>query len=349
MRFGHRVLIGAAFATVAALTLSPQLVAQQAKEAASQPAARKAAPAPAKTPWGDPDLQGIWTSFTKTPFQRPRPGEKPPEDEESGPPLGAEGNSPVLKDTLGKDTYQRATGNGPEHWYEYSRSIPTGRDSLVIDPPDGRIPPMTPEAEKKRRAYDEAMAGVPKDEPRAGGWLEDADPWLRCISRGVPGMWTPTAYNMNFLITQGPGWVAILSEMIHETRIIPLDGRSALPSNVPLWLGDSRGRWEGNTLVVETTNFSPKMHGLWQERDWFSTPNSRLVERFTRVDADTVDFQYTLTDPTKYTKPFTVSIPMRTQNAPDRILEYACHEGNYGLRNILAGARARDKAAAEKK
>jgi hypothetical protein len=347
MRFGHRGLVGAAFLIVAALTLSSQLVAQQAKEAASQPAKSKAAPA--KTPWGDPDLQGIWTSFTKTPFQKPLPGEKPPVDEESGPPLGADGNSPVLKDTLGKDTYQRATGNGPEHWYEYGRSKPTGQASLVVDPPDGRIPALTPEAQKKRRAYDEAMAGVPKDEPRAGGWLEDADPWLRCITRGVPGMWTPTAYNMNFLITQGPGWVAILSEMIHETRIIPLDGRAALPSNVSAWLGDSRGRWEGNTLVVETTNFSPKMHGLWQERDWFSTPSTKVTERFTRVDADSIDFRYTIEDAKQYTRPWTVSIPMRTQDAPDRILEYACHEGNYGLRNILAGARAREKAAAEVK
>jgi hypothetical protein len=345
MCVGYRGSIGAAFVILAVLTLSPRLVAQRAKEAASQPTSRETA----RTPWGDPDLQGIWTNHTKTPFQRPRPGEKPEADEESGPPLGAPGNSPVLKDTLGQPTYQRQTGNGPEHWYEYERSIPTGQSSLVIDPEDGRIPPMTPDAQKRRRAFDESMAGVPKDEPRPGGWLETADPWMRCITRGLPGMFKPTAYNMNFLITQGPGWVAILSEMIHETRIIPLDGRPVLPSNVRQWLGDSRGHWEGDTLVVETTGFDSRMHGLWQERDWYGTPNTRLVERYRRVDADTIDFRYTIDDPTQYTRPWTVAIPFRTNNAPDRILEYACHEGNNSLTNILSGARARDKAAAAEK
>jgi hypothetical protein len=343
MRLGHRETIGAAVAILAVLTLSPRIVAQQAKDSASQPGSRETV----RTPWGDPDLQGIWTNQTKTPFQRPRPGEKPPANEEDGPELGAAGNTPVVKDTLGKPTYQLQTGNGPEHWYEYSLAKDTGQSSLVIDPPDGRVPPLTPDAEKKRRAYDESMAGVPKDEPRPGGWLEDADPWLRCVTRGLPGMWSPTAYNMNFLITQGPGWVAILSEMIHETRIIPLDGRPGLPSTIPQYLGDSRGRWEGNTLVVETTNFSPRIHTLWQERDWYSTPNTKLTERYTRVDKDTIDFRYTIEDPTQYTRPWTVAIPFRTQGAPDRIFEYACHEGNYGLRNILAGARAREKAEAE--
>jgi hypothetical protein len=344
MRFGYRGSIGAALVILAVLTLSPRLVAQQAKEAASQPRSPKTA----RTPWGDPDLQGIWNTQTKTPFQRLRPGEKPPANEEDGPPVGAPGNTPVLKDLLGNPTYQRATGNGPEHWYEYGQAIPTGQASLVIDPEDGRIPPMTPEAQKKRREFDESMAGVPKDEPRPGGWLETADPWLRCITRGVPGMFHPTGYNLNFLITQGPGWVAILSEMIHETRIIPLDGRPALPSNVRQWLGDSRGHWEGDTLVVETTNIDPRMHGLWQERDWYGTPNARIVERYRRVDANTIDFRYTIDDPTQYTRPWTVAIPWRTNNAPDRILEYACHEGNLALGHILSGARARDKETAEK-
>jgi hypothetical protein len=344
MRFWHRGLIGAAFIIVAGLTLSPILIAQQAKEGAAQSGSRKVF----RTPWGDPDIEGIWTSQTRTPFQKPRPGEKPPANEEEGPALGAPGNTPDLKDTLGNSTGQKQTGNGPEHWYEYGSANSTGQASLVIDPPDGRVPPMTPEAQKKREAFDKSMAGVAKDEPRPGGWLETTDPWLHCITRGVPGMFNPTAYNMNFLITQGPGWVAILSEMIHETRIIPLDGRPALPSNVRQWLGDSRGRWEGDTLVVETTNITPKMHSLWQERDWYSGPNTKVIERYKRVDAETVDFRYTIEDSTQYTKPFTVEIPFRKHNAPDRIFEYACHEGNYGLRNILAGARQRDKEEAEK-
>ena len=159
MRFGYRGSIGAALVILAVLTLSPRLVAQQAKEAASQPRSPKTA----RTPWGDPDLQGIWNTQTKTPFQRLRPGEKPPANEEDGPPVGAAGNTPVLKDLLGNPTYQRATGNGPEHWYEYGQAIPTGQASLVIDPEDGRIPPLTPEAQKKRREFDESMAGVPKN------------------------------------------------------------------------------------------------------------------------------------------------------------------------------------------
>jgi hypothetical protein len=347
MRFGYRGSIGAASVILAVLTLSPRLVAQQAKTAASQPSSREIA----RTPWGDPDLQGIYNSLVRTPFQRLRPGEKPPAREEDGPPVGAPGNTPVLKDVLGNPTNEHQTGNGPEHWYEWSLDLPTGQASLVIDPEDGRIPPMTPEAQKRRREFDESMAGVPKDEPKPGGWIENADPWLRCITRGVPGMFDPngTAYNMNFLITQGPGWVAILSEMIHETRIIPLDGRPALPSNVTQWLGDSRGHWEGDTLVVETTNFDPRMHGLWQETNWYGTANTRLVERYRRVNAGTVDLRYTIDDPTQYTRPWTVEIPWRTQNAPDRILEYGCHEGNLAMTHILSGARAKDKAAAEKK
>ena len=345
MRVGYRGSIGAALVILAVLTLSPRLVAQQAKVAASQPSSRAAA----RTPWGDPDLQGLWNTQTKTPFQRPRPGEKPPENEEDGPPLGAPGNTPVLKDTLGQATTEHQTGNGPEHWYEFGQAVATGHDALVIDPKDGRIPPMTPEAQEKRRAFDVSMAGVPKDMPRPGGWLETVDPWLHCITRGVPGMFHPTGYNLNFLITQGPGWVAILSEMIHETRIIPLDGRPALPSDVRQWLGDSRGHWEGDTLVVETTNIDRRMHGLWQERDWYGTPNARIVERFKRVDANTIDFQYTIDDPTQYARPWTVAIPWRTNNAPDRIFEYGCHEGNNSLWNILSGARAKEKAAATKK
>ncbi len=345
MRARYRGPIGVAVIILAVLTLSPRLLAQ-AKDAAPQRGSRQVA----RTPWGDPDLQGIWNSMVKLPFQRPRPGEKPPENEEDGPPLGAAGNSPVLKDTLGNPTNERATGNGPEHWYEYGLSVRSDQTSLVIDPPDGRIPPMTADAQKKRREFDESMVGVAKDEPRPGGWIETSDPWLRCITRGVPGMFDPTTtgYNMNFLITQGPGWVAIVSEMIHETRIIPLTPRPALPSDVRQWLGDSRGHFEGDTLVIETTNIDPRMHGLWQEKSWYSGPNTKVTERYTRVDANTIDARFTIEDSTKYTKPWTFAVPWRTTNAPDRILEYACHEGNYGLANILAGARARDKAAAEK-
>ena len=299
---------------------------------------------------GRSGFAGDLEQHVQDPFQRPRPGEKPPADEEAGPPVGASGNTPVLKILLGNPTYDRATGNGPEHWYEFGLTIQTDQTSLVVDPPDGRVPPMTPGAVERRRKFDETMVGVPKDMPRPGGWLETADPWLRCITRGVPGMLDPTGtgYNMNFLITQGPGWVAILSEMIHETRIIPLDGRPALPSDVPSVAGR-----HPRTVGGQHAGGRDDQHPPQDERDvarekLVPQPTTRVIERYTRVDENTIDLRFTIDDPAEYTRPWTVAIKWTKQNAPDRILEYACHEGNYGLRNILSGARVRDKAAAEK-
>jgi hypothetical protein len=220
-----------------------------------------------------------------------------------------------------------------------TKVLPTRQTSLVVDPPDGRVP-VKPAAEAKRD-YD--LAHVSDS-------YEFMSVWDRCITRGVPGGLFPAGYNNAYQIMQGAGYVVILFEMIHEARVIPLDGRAHLPRNVRQWNGDSVGRWEGNTLVVDTTNFNGK--------GWIATsaatgrikgiPQSEslhLVERFTRVDPDTISYEVTIDDPVVFTKPWKVSSPL-SRDQEYQILEYACHEGNRAIENILNGGRAQDKAKA---
>jgi hypothetical protein len=178
---------------------------------------------------------------------------------------------------------------------------------------------------------------------------EPADSWEdrslseRCITRGAPKL--PGAYNNNFQIVQTPDYVTILQEMIHDVRIIPLDGRPHLGKNIPQWMGDSRGHWEGNTLVVDTTNFDERIIFNNNTCCRGSGANLHVVERFTRADADTIDYQFTVADPTTYTRPWTVAVPMTKVDIP--IYEYACHEGNYGMKNLLSAARAKERSAEE--
>jgi hypothetical protein len=217
----------------------------------------------------------------------------------------------------------------------------TMRTSLVIDPPDGRIPPMTPEAKKKYDAFHAQLAQHPSDGP------EDRLLTERCILFGASGPpMLPEPYNNNYQLVQSRGFVTIAAEMNHATRIIPLDGSPHLPPQIRQWAGDSRGHWEGDTLVVDTANF----RGSNQSRfgvaylDGMSDENLHVVERFRRTDPDTILYQATVNDPTVYTKPWTVEISMATRT--DRIFEYACHEGNYAMMDILSGARAEEKKAA---
>jgi len=200
---------------------------------------------------------------------------------------------------------------------------------LIVDPPDGRLPPLTPEGELRRAAAAARRA-------TAYDSYENRPLQERCIIyHGVPPL--PTGYNNHYQIYQTPGFVTILDENIHDARVIPVNGRPHLPPNVRLWNGDSRGRWEGSTLVVETTNYSPKTTFRFPV-----VPESlKAVERFTRVAADKIDYRYTITDPATYTRPWTVSLPMTAIEGP--IYEYACHEGNYGLAHVLEGARAQEK------
>jgi hypothetical protein len=285
-----------------------------------------------RTPWGDPDLQGTWTNTTTTPLERP-------ED--------LAGKDVLTAEELAARTVKRAAevslDNRPrgqigaynEFWVE--RGTLSERTSLLVDPPDGRLPALTPTAVRRRAAHAAARDARPADGP------EDRSAYDRCISRGLPGSMMPGFYNHNYQILQAPGYVVVLVEMIHDARIIPLDGRPHPDPQIRQWLGDSRGRWEGDTLVVETTNLTGKAED--RSRTTFGAgEHTVVVERFTRTGADTIDYQVTVTDPTEYSTSWTAAIPM--SRLEGQLYEYACHEGNYAIGNILAGARAEERAAA---
>jgi len=283
-----------------------------------------------RTPWGDPDLQGIWSIATITPFERPSAlADKAQLTEQEA----AEAEKTFLK-TQNQD---RREGVGDadlalaynDFWWDRgTKVVSTRQTSLVVDPPDGRVPALT--AEGRARATARAARGY-------DSW-QDRSLWERCITRGLPMI--PGPYNNNYQILQTPDNVVIFHEMIHDARIVPLDGRPHVGQNIRQWFGDSRGRWEGNTLVVDTTNFTDKVSFRG------STEGLHLIERFTRVDKDTVRYEFTIDDPATFTKKWTAAIPMARTD--EQIYEYACHEGNYGMVNLLKGARAQEKAGGEK-
>ena len=283
-----------------------------------------------RTPWGDPDLQGTWTNTTTTPLERPSAlagrttlsaEERAALDEENAPGIDA------------------APGVGAYNNFWMERGYVYEQTSLVVDPPDGRLPAVTATA---RRRQETLVAA--RRLPSYPASHEEPSLMERCITRGLPGIMLPGNYNHNYNILQTPQHVVIFAEMIHDTRIIPIDGRPHVDPAIRQWLGDSRGHWDGDTLVVETTRFSDK---LYERRGsllvWGTGRHMTVVERFTRA-GDTIDYRLTLTDPTTFRQPFTVSIPMAPLAAP--MFEYACHEGNYALGNMLRGARADDRAAA---
>ena len=287
---------------------------------------------PPKTPDGQPDLQGIWTTATLTPLERPAElagkeffTEKEAAEYEKR--LLDQGNRDRRPGTASADV----AGAYNEFWFERgSKVVESRRTSLVVDPPDGKIPTLTPEAQKRQAARAEYRRLHPADGP------EDLSLNNRCIlwpTAGPPML--PGAYNNNYQIVQSPDYVVIFVEMIHDARIIPLDGRPHVPQNVRLLMGDSRGHWEGNTLVVETTNFTDKTAFRGSGR------NFHLIERFTRTSPDTIVYEFTANDESSFTRPWTAQIPMK--KTPDPIFEYACHEGNYGMEGILRGARAEEK------
>jgi hypothetical protein len=287
------------------------------------------------TPWGDPDLQGIWTNQTPVPLERPEQlaGKAFFTTEES-----AEFERAALARLLGLTAAQVPfSGELNEIWLEAQEGrVPNRRTSLVIDPPDGRIP-YTPEGRKRWDAFpsiEKVMAGI----LTAADGPEDRAEAERCLTTG--GLFIPNPFYNNYhQIVQTQGYVAILTEMMHEARIIPLDKRPHIGPGIGQWLGDSRGRWEGQTLVVETTNFNDRR--LFRG----ATRHLRLVERFTRLDADTIDYQLSVTDPATFATAWTLQNPLRRTH--NRLFEVACHEGNYGLAGILSGARAQEKVARE--
>jgi hypothetical protein len=288
---------------------------------------------PPRTPDGQPDLQGVWTNITITPLERPA--------NLAGKEFftAAEARQ-YEKDTVERNNADRRDGGAQadlnraynDAWYDRgTKVVDTLRTSLIIDPPDGRIPRSGQQA-----------AAVP---PGGGGFgrppegPEDRALTERCIlwpTAGPPMM--PSFYNNNYQIVQAPGYVTILVEMIHDARIIPIDPRPHVDASVRQWMGDPRGHWEGNTLVVETTNFNDKV------RFQRASQNMRLIERFTRTAPDTIMYEFTVTDPSAFAKPWTGQIPLKKTEGP--LIEYACNEGNYAMEGMLAGARADEKKAA---
>ena len=296
----------------------------------SSPTAGQAQP---RTPWGDPDLQGIWTNTTTTPLERPDAlaGRDVLTDEER-----AELDEEAIRNA-DQPPRTRDTGSYNSFWLEKGKR--SEQTSLVVDPADGKLPPFTAAAQERV----EALAAA-RQQPTAS-W-EGLNVFDRCIARGLPGAMMPGFYNHNYHILQTPGYVVILLEMLHDVRIIPLDERPHLPRGIHQWLGDSRGRWEGDTLVVETTNVADKVNEFRRSHTVFgASRHLHLEERFARVGPDVIDYTFTVTDPTTFTRPWTGAAPMHRTEGP--IYEYACHEGNYAMEHILRGARAQEQTGEE--
>jgi len=292
-----------------------------------------------RTPWGDPDLQGVFTNKDEanTPLERPDGFEGRKVSEVSPRELAdLVRNRQVQHDELAPTLGGAETGAGPIHWFETFQTTST-LPWLVIDPPDGKIPPMTPEAQARERAV-ARLTEVQNGQGRADSF-EDRSMYDRCITRGLPQSMMPAIYGNAYQILQSPGFVAIRYEMIHETRIIPLDGRDRIGDDIRLYVGDARGRWEGDTLVVDTTNFTNRTHFGYNNR--YNSERLHLTERFTRVSPETVRWEVTVEDPQTYTGPWTFAMPL-TQDESQPVFEYACHEGNYGLSNLLSAARAQE-------
>jgi len=297
-----------------------------------------------RTPWGDPDLQGDWTSQSElgVPFERAAEFGTRQElsDEEfakAADRLRAQRDQDNAEFDLETADRSNAGAVGsatspPPHWLE--RGNPSRRTSMVIDPPDGRVPPITADAKARlQRQVRGSFGNGPFNGPK------DFTLYDRCITRGVPGSMFPAVYNANTRIVQGPGYVAITYEMIHETRIIPVDARDHISSTIRQYHGDSRGRWEGDTLVVDVRNFSDAVNyrGAGQ--------NLHLVERFTRAGPNDLRYEVTVEDASTFPKPWTAALNLKPQ--PEEMFEYACHEGNHAMFNMLSAARSAEKASAD--
>ena len=294
-----------------------------------------------RTPWGDPDIQGLFTTDDElgVPFERPEQfGDRAVVSEEE---FAERQKQSVRQAEVDAEEFvvPRTAGRGgdgtgpPAHWLERGR--PSRRTSMVIAPANGRIPYVSEEARKRAAVAVNARTtgNKPFDGPAA------LDHYDRCITRGLPHVIFPTIYNNTSQIVQGPGYVAIRYEMIHDARVIPLDGPPQLSPAIRQYFGDSRGRWEGDTLVVEITNFPTNMVNYRG-----ATGALHVTERFRRVDATTVHYEVTVADPATFSSPWTAALSLKASDQPD-VFEYACHEGNYAMRNILSGARAAEQAA----
>jgi hypothetical protein len=307
--------------------------------AAGAPAAAQRWTTP-RTPWGEPDLQGTYSNRTITPFERPAnvAGREFFSKEEAAA-LEKQAQQSGGDEGRTKGTQADVARAYNDFWWDRGTKVTSLRTSLVVDPPDGKVPALT-EAARKREL----------DEPNrpsyrgTGATGRGTDSWLdrgmleRCMTRGMPGAMSPTAYNNNYRFVQSPGIVAIQIEMLGGTRVIPTDGRTHVRSSIRQWMGHSTGHWEGDTLVVDTRNFTDKV--LYRG----AAENLHLVERFTRVGPNEIEYRVTIDDATTFVKPWTLVIPF--VDIGEQMFEYACHEGNYGMEGILSGAREEERAKA---
>jgi hypothetical protein len=296
-------------------------------------AGQSRAAATPRDPHGRPDLQGIWSYATVTPLERPaaladKPAFATPEEIAAFERATVQQRNQDRRDGAGTNADVARAYN--DFWWDRGTQVLGAQTSLVVDPPDGRIPPLTRDAQQRQAARAEARKLITTDADNP----EDRSLWERCITRTLPIL--PGPYNNNIKIVQTRDHVVILQEMIHEARVIPTDGRPH--GTVRQWHGDSRGRWDGDTLVVETINFTGKTNFRG------SGEHLRLVERYSRPDADTLLYRVTIEDPTTWTRPWTVQIPMARSD--EDVYEYACHEGNRGLEGILTGSRLQDRLRA---
>jgi hypothetical protein len=310
-----------------------------------------------KTPWGEPDLQGIYNGndLQGIPFQRAQSvGTRTLLNDDEFRQRVAQRDQNLANDNSDEFTLDRAeefekrfgTVGGavspPPHWLERAKNV-SRVASFLIDPPDGRMPPMTAAAQQAQAARQAAQAerrrqlnGIEAD------WTTDRSNYDRCISLGLQGSLTPKIYNSGNRIVQGPGWLAFSNEMIHETRVIPTDGRRNVGSGIKSWMGNSVGRWEGDTLVVETRNLNAQS----QIQNAVLSDDGVVIERFTLADANTLDYRMTVNDPKNWTAPWTMRMPIPREDDYG-FYEYGCHEGNYAMINLLSGSRAEEKRRAE--
>ena len=340
---GSRISGGALAAAIVGLAIAAP--AGQTRSAVGPTAAYS----PARTPWGDPDLQGIWpgTDMVGVPFERPdefgnrlfltdeefRSRQTAAARQEQVDVLDFDLDRPPAEIVALGDV--GGVTSPPPHWLE--RGEPSRQSSLIVDPPDGRMPPMTPEGIARQQ-----MTGGTYTRQTGFASAADLGPYDRCISRGVVGSMMPVVYNNGNQILQAPGYVVLRNEMIHETRVIPLDGRPHLPAVMGSYMGDSRGSWDGDTLVVRTRNLNGRTGMQGNGNLLLSSDAVQLVERFTRTSPDELQYEVTIDDPRTWTRPWTVSFPLRRD--PDyRIFEYACHEGNHAMPNVLSASRADER------
>jgi hypothetical protein len=335
----NRIVRGSVVATtlVVIAALAPHADAQNAYK-------------PPRTSWGEPDLQGLWpsTHMVSTPFERPAEfgdrlyltdAEFKARQKQAEHQGAVDLESVDVEQAAGKEQDMITGGiSPPPHWLE--RGEPQRQSSLIVDPPNGRLPPMTAEGAARQKALKNTYL-----QQSGFGSYADLGPYDRCISRGPVGSMMPVIYNDGNEFVQSPGFIAFRNEMIHETRVIPLDGRGHVAASVKSYMGDSRGRWDGDTLVVETTNLNGRTGAQGNGMMLMMSDAAKITERFARTGADTLRYEVAVDDPKTWTKPWKASFELRRE--PDyQLFEYACHEGNHAMRNVLSAARATEATEA---